>query len=113
MITQEFYIYFFFKLDTFSNGAVVENRLIWREKEWVSGAVLEEVRPAALPCAWLCPRAPGGPLLRWFLEALKTFRLVLSPNTVLKSMQLATVHNRDVNPFTLLAFPEAASSHLA
>lgn len=78
----------------------------------MSGAVLEEVRPAALPCAWLCPRS-GGPLLRWFLEVLKTVRIVLSPNTVIKSMQLATVHNRDVNPFTLLAFPEAASSHLA
>lgn len=86
--------------------------VIWREREGVG--------------EWRCPggqlsRSPLGTLalpalLRassvWVSGGSQVFvTIVLSPNAVIQSMQLATVHNCSVNPFILLVFPEASCSH--
>ena len=60
----------------------------------------------------ICSSPLGCLVLPTLWEGLKTVRIVLSPSAVIKWMQLATMQNRSVNPFILLGFPEAASSHL-
>lgn len=78
-----------------------------KRKEWVSGAVRRSDFWAPRLCLHFL-RAYSV----WVSGGSQVFvRIVLSPSAVIKSMQLATVHNGSVNPFIPLVFPEAASSH--
>lgn len=77
----------------------------------MSGAVPEVSFPGLLWAPLLCPHFLRASSV-WVSGGSQVFvTIVLSPNAVIKSMQLATVHNYSVNPFILLVFPEASSSH--